>query len=125
MFNNQPFGNYKGSLSTDALMKKLIVAYYTKDLRQDLLGYISHMHDELEPALDIGFRTLPVGKSKTFTIESRLKYNSNPACELSVVNKNNTVLITPEKLENQSLMQIGARLMSPKLIDNIISNYLP
>ena len=125
MFNNQPFGNYKGLLFTDALMKKLIVAYYTKQLRLDLLGYVSHMHSEIESALDIGFRTLPVGKPKTFTIESRLKYNSNPACELSVADKNNTVLVTPEQLGRQSLMQIGARLMSPKLVDNIISNYRP
>jgi hypothetical protein len=106
-------------------MKNLIVKYYYKDLKQDLLDLVGYMHKDMGDALDIGFRSLPVNSEETFYLKSNLKYVTSPACELVETDKENTIQITPKIIFDDSVKDVARRVMLPSLIDDVVSNYLP
>lgn len=125
IFDNQPYGYVNGKVFIDRLMKNLIVKYYYKDLKQDLLDIVGHMHKDMGDALDIGFRSLPVNSEEIFYLKSNLKYVTSPACELVETDKENTIQITPKIIFDDSVKDVARRVMLPSLIDDVVSNYLP
>ena len=125
IFNDKPFGHINGKVFTEVLMQNLIISYYLRNLKQELLNFVGHMHPQIENALDIGFRTLPVGKKNDYKFETKLKYSSTPICELTESATTNTIVVNPNLFSKNSIKQVAGRMMSPESMDWIISNYRP
>ena len=125
IFNGKPFGEINGVIFTELLLKKLTVSYFLKNLKNDLLDIVGGMHKLMEPALDVGFRTLPVPKGKTVSINANLAYSKSPSCELVETATENTLTVVAEAFYRDSLLDVANRLALPTIIDNLVSNYRP